>query len=296
MTVKIVEVGPRDGLQYEDAAKNMSPETKLQFIKMLVAAGLRHIEAGSFVRRDKVPQMANSAELAKLIAAETWPDDVEFSWLTPNMRGFEDAMKAGAGEVAVFIAANDGFSGNNIDSTIEESLKVIAPVMKEAAARGIKVRGYVSTIFAFKGEPTPPEKVVELTKHLLASGCYEVSLGDTTGVGTPETTEILMKALVAAGVDMSKIAAHFHDTGGRAIDNCKVAYKYGIRTFDSSAGGLGGCPFSGDPKGNQATEGLVEWLESISEKTGVSSSLLAEASLFGLQQVGKQYRSRHLAG
>jgi isopropylmalate/homocitrate/citramalate synthase len=159
MTVKIVEVGPRDGLQYEALATEMSAGAKLQFIKMLVAAGLRHIEAGSFVKHDKVPQMANSAELARLIAAETWPDDVEFSWLTPHIRGFEDAMKIGAREVAVFIAANDGFSSNNINSTIEKSLEVIAPVMKEAATRGIKVRGYVSTIFSFNGKPTPPEKV-----------------------------------------------------------------------------------------------------------------------------------------
>lgn len=287
MTIRIVEVGPRDGLQYENAATNMSAEDKLQFIKMLVTAGLKNIEAGSFVRADRVPQMANSTELAKFIAAETWPDDVHFSWLTPNMKGLETAINGKAEEVAVFIAANEDFSRRNINASIEESFARIEPVIKEALAAGMKVRGYLSTIFAFGNVPTPPEKVVEITQRLLALGCYEVSLGDTTGVGTPETTEKLMVALEKAGIPMNKIAAHFHDTGGMAIENCKIYYAHGGRNFDSAAGGLGGCPYADSPKGNLATETLIRWLESIGEQTGVSLGKLADASLFALKAVGK---------
>lgn len=295
--VSILEVGPRDGLQYEKTAIGLSADDKVTFIEMLADAGLKRIEAGSFVSPKAVPQMAGSAEVAARLARHPLARSVQFSYLVPNRKGLDAAAEAGVTEIAVFVAASDAFSLANINATVEESFVRLAEVFSEAPKLGMRVRGYVSTIFGGpKGEIITPERVAEVAQRLLDNGIYEVSLGDTTGIGTPETTEILLAAFERTGIPKPVTAMHFHDTGGRAIENVAVSYDMGIRTFDSSAGGLGGCPYAESPRGNVATEDVVMFLETRrGVRTGVDLEALKAASAFMLAQVGKASQARLVA-
>jgi len=282
--VQIVEVGPRDGLQYESVT--VSPQDRERFIRMLADAGLRRIEAGSFVHPKWVPQMAGTTELAKAFVASPM-EGVELSYLVPNDKGMEHAIAAGVGEVAVFIASTEAFSKKNLNMTIEASLQAVAEVMMMAREHRMKVRGYLSTIFRDIGEEpttapvTNPRQVAKLTKRLLEMGCYEVSLGDTTGVGTPDATRKLMEALKAKGIELAKVAMHFHDTHGCALENMQVAYDAGIRVFDAAADGLGGCPYAGPgASGNVATDKVVRYFTEQRVNTGVDIKVLGEAIEF----------------
>lgn len=258
--LSLVEVAPRDGLQYEKSASRLSLEDKLTFLRMLAQAGFQRIEAGSFVRADAVPQMAGSSDLAEVLRTATWAREVEWSFLVPNAKGLEAALRCEVQAIAVFVATSDAFSLANIRATVDESFARIAPVVMEARTAGCHVRGYLSTIFGGPhGEVITPEKTVTLTGRLLDMGCDEVSLGDTTGLGTPESTAALMKSLADAGLPLGRIALHFHDTAGRAIANLAVAYEAGIRCFDASSGGLGGCPYADSPKGNVAMEAVLDF-------------------------------------
>lgn len=292
--VSIIEVGPRDGLQYEAAATALSVEDKIAFIERLAAAGLTRIEAGSFVSPKAVPQMAGSAEVAARLSRHPLAEGVQFSYLVPNRKGLDMAAEAGVSEIAVFVAASDAFSLANINATVEESFVRLAEVFREAPRLGMRVRGYVSTIFGGpKGEVITPARVTAVAQRLLDNGVFEVSLGDTTGIGTPETTEELLRAFERAGIPKAVTALHFHDTGGRAIDNVAVAYDMGIRTFDSSAGGLGGCPYAESPRGNVATEDVVWFLEERRGLvTGIDREALRAASAFMLAKIGKASQAR----
>lgn len=293
--VRIVEVGPRDGLQYEKVIVGVSD--RRDFILRLAAAGLHDIEAGSFVHPKWVPQMAGTSELAAGFGDKPL-EGVDLSYLVPNKKGMENALAAGVRNVSVFIAATENFSKKNINMTIEESLEAVADVVAVAKEKGVKVRGYISTIFRDivekgqdprTGTPTPPRQVAKLAARLLAMGCYEVSLGDTTGVGTPEMTQALLDALEAERVPLNKVALHCHDTYGRALENIAAAYDRGVRVFDAAAGGLGGCPYAGDgASGNVATEKVVAFFEEKGVATGVNLPKLAEASRFIRAIVGQE--------
>ena len=237
--VSIVEVGPRDGLQNEKQA--LSAEQKIELIQLLSKTGLNRIEAGSFVSPKWVPQMANSDAVFKALSPE---DKIHYSALTPNHKGLEAAIEAGAKEVAVFGAASESFSQKNINCSINESLKRFEAVFDLASENKIKVRGYVSCVMGcpYEGKISP-SAVTQVSKELIDMGCYEVSLGDTIGVGTPMSTKLLLDDVLNE-VDVSKVAAHFHDTYGQALVNLYTALGYGISSIDSAVAGLGGCPLS----------------------------------------------------
>jgi hydroxymethylglutaryl-CoA lyase len=272
-TVKIVEVGPRDGLQNEKVT--VPAEVKVDFITALTDAGLRVIEAGAFVSPKWVPQMADTAEVYRDIPKDP---GVEFPVLVPNMKGLERAIDAGVKSIAIFTAASETFNQRNINMTIDGSFENYAPVAARARAEGIRVRGYVSTAFGcpYEGE-VPAEKVLEVCARLLDLGCYEVSVGDTIGVGTPMQVQGVIGMLLQV-IPPSKLAMHFHDTRGTALANTLAALEMGIATFDASAGGLGGCPYAPGASGNLATEDLVYMLDSMAIETGVDLSRLVQAS------------------
>ncbi|EPS44949.1 hypothetical protein H072_983 [Dactylellina haptotyla CBS 200.50] len=295
--VKIVEVGPRDGLQNE---KTIVPlETKISLIERLSTTGLRVIEAGSFVAPKWVPQMADSTSILTHLSRSPPPApkdvSVSYPFLVPNLKGLESALTPSnpASEISIFASASEGFSQKNLNCSIDESFKRFAPVVQQALASGVKVRGYVSMVIAcpYSGE-TPPEKVVEVTKRLLDMGCYEVSLGDTTGVGNPYSIDVLMKALVDAGVPVEKLACHFHDTYGQAIVNCMVGLANGVRVFDSSVAGLGGCPYAKGATGNVATEDLVYFLHSVGMTTGVDLEKVSEVGAWISKAIGRKNNSK----
>ncbi|NCW69412.1 MAG: hydroxymethylglutaryl-CoA lyase, partial [Marivivens sp.] len=243
--VRIYEVGPRDGLQNEKAV--IAVDDKVALIKALVDAGLKDIEVGSFVSPKWVPQMADTD---RVMAALDYANDVNYATLVPNVKGWEGFVQASAnlprnaGEIAVFIAASEGFSKANLNCTVEESLSRLAPVVEAAQSAGVPVRGYVSCITdcPFDG-PTPPEAVVRAVEGLRRLAPMPVSLGDTIGAGTPETVTRVIKA-VAETMPISDVAGHFHDTGGRALDNVQASLELGVRVFDAAVGGLGGCPYA----------------------------------------------------
>ncbi len=272
-TVKIVEVGPRDGLQNEKVT--VPAEVKVDFITALADAGLRVIEAGAFVSPKWVPQMADTAEVYRDIPKDP---GVEYPVLVPNMRGLDRAMEAGVKSIAIFTAASETFNQRNINMTIDGSFENYAPVVAKARAEGIRVRGYVSTAFGcpYEGD-VAPEKVLEVCARLLDLGCYEVSVGDTIGVGTPMQVQGVIGMLLQV-IPPSKLAMHFHDTRGTALANTLSALEMGIATFDASAGGLGGCPYAPGASGNLATEDLVYMLDSMAIETGVDLSRLVQAS------------------
>ncbi|WP_308907693.1 hydroxymethylglutaryl-CoA lyase [Pseudomonas canadensis] len=270
--VRLVEVGPRDGLQNE--AQPISVADKVRLVDALSAAGLSYIEVGSFVSPKWVPQMAGSAEVFAQIQRKP---GVTYGALTPNLRGFEDALAAGVKEVAVFAAASEAFSQRNINCSISESLQRFAPIMASAKQHGISVRGYVSCVLGcpYEGE-IAPEQVAAVARELYAMGCYEVSLGDTIGTGTAGATRRLFE-VVAAQVPRDKLAGHFHDTYGQAIANIYASLLEGITVFDSSIAGLGGCPYAKGASGNVATEDVLYLLDGLGIETGVDLEALIGA-------------------
>ncbi len=288
--IEVVEVGARDGLQNEPGAAGLSAETKVEFIRLLALAGLRRIEAGSFVKPQAVPSMANSAEVAALLqaVAREFPDAV-FSYLVPNLKGLVRAREVNAKEVAIFLAVSESFSQANIHAGVDEAFIAIEPVVKEALSCGMRVRGYISNVFGYTDLPFSPQKVASRSKQLHDMGCFEVSLGDTTGVGTPERVDALVGAHVDVAFPLAQLAMHFHDTFGSAIANVERAYDLGIRTFDAATGGLGGCPYANSPKGNLAMEDLIRWCEARSVRCAVQDiALLESASAYIHKALGKK--------
>jgi hydroxymethylglutaryl-CoA lyase len=262
--VRLVEVGPRDGLQNE--AQPISVADKVSLVDALTAAGLGYIEVGSFVSPKWVPQMAGSAEVFAQIQRKA---GVTYGALAPNLRGFEDALAAGVKEVAVFAAASEAFSQRNINCSISESLERFAPIMAAAKQHGVSVRGYVSCVLGcpYEGQ-VAPEQVAAVARELFAMGCYEVSLGDTIGTGTAGATRRMFE-VVGAHVPRDKLAGHFHDTYGQAIANIYASLMEGIQVFDSSIAGLGGCPYAKGASGNVATEDVLYLLNGLGIETGI---------------------------
>jgi hydroxymethylglutaryl-CoA lyase len=270
-TVRIIEMGPRDGLQNESTPVGVG--NRVAFIKKLLDAGLKTIEVGAFVSPRAVPQMVGSDEV--LLAANHLPG--EFHVLVPNYKGYEAARSAGAKVVSVFAAASEGFSRANINCSIEESIERFKPVAARAKADGVKMRGYVSCALGcpFEGE-IKPQSVAEVAKMLWDLGCYEISLGDTIGVGTPKKAKEMLRA-VGTHVPLESLAMHFHDTFGQALANLYAGMEEGVRVIDSAAGGLGGCPFAPGATGNVATEDVVYMLEGMGIGTGVDMDKLLVA-------------------
>lgn len=285
--VSIVEVGPRDGLQNE--AEPITTAAKLELIDRLGAAGLKRIEAASFVSPKWVPQMADHREVMTGIRRRP---GVIYSALTPNLKGLEAALECGVEEVAVFAAASEAFSQKNINCSIVESLDRFAPVIERAREANVRVRGYVSCVLGcpYEGE-VAPARVAEVSTALYEMGCYEVSLGDTIGVGTPLKAKRLLEA-VAHDIPMNKLAAHFHDTYGQALANLYAVLEEGIGVIDSAVAGLGGCPYAKGATGNVATEDVVYLLNGLGIETGVDLDKLAETGVWITQTIGKPNRSK----
>ncbi len=285
--VRLVEVGPRDGLQNE--AHPISVADKVQLVDALSAAGLSYIEVGSFVSPKWVPQMAGSAEVFAQIQRKP---GVTYAALAPNLRGFEDALAAGVKEVAVFAAASEAFSQRNINCSISQSLERFVPIMAAAKQHGVSVRGYVSCVLGcpYEGE-VAPEQVAAVARELYAMGCYEVSLGDTIGTGTAGATRRLFD-VVGAQVPRDKLAGHFHDTYGQAIANVYASLLEGIGVFDSSIAGLGGCPYAKGASGNVATEDVVYLLNGLGIDTGIDLEALIRAGQHISHVVGRPTGSR----
>ncbi|OWY38574.1 hydroxymethylglutaryl-CoA lyase [Xenophilus sp. AP218F] len=285
--VKIVEVGPRDGLQNE---KQIVPAAvKLELIRRLADSGLRAIEAGAFVSPKWVPQMADSAEV---LAALDPSGSVAYPALVPNDKGLEAALAAGAREIAVFGAASESFSRKNINASIADSLKRFESVVRAALDAGLKVRGYVSCAIACPYEGRiAPGKVAEVAAALSDLGCYEISLGDTIGVGTPASVRAMLDAVQKA-VPAEQLAGHFHDTYGMAIANIRAALDAGLRVFDASVAGLGGCPYARGASGNVATEDVAYLLAGEGYRTGIDLSKLVGAAWYIADALGKPPASR----
>lgn len=285
--VRLIEVGPRDGLQNE--AQPISVADKVLLVNALTDAGLGYIEVGSFVSPKWVPQMAGSAEVFAQIQHKP---GVVYGALTPNMRGFEDAVAAGVKEVAVFAAASEAFSQRNINCSISESLERFVPIMKSAKQHGISVRGYVSCVLGcpYEGQVSA-QQVAAVAKELYAMGCYEVSLGDTIGTGTPSATRAMFEA-VGAYVPRDKLAGHFHDTYGQAMVNIYASLLEGINVFDSSVAGLGGCPYAKGASGNVATEDVLYMLNGMGIETGVDMDKLLLAGQHICNVLGRVTGSR----
>ncbi|MDX2369409.1 MAG: hydroxymethylglutaryl-CoA lyase [Colwellia sp.] len=280
--VKVVEVGPRDGLQNE--AIPVSASDKINLIEKLADAGVNYIESGSFVSPKWVPQMGTSTEVFEKLNRN---QDVTYAALTPNMRGFEAALAVNADEVAIFGAASESFSQKNINCSIEESLARFAPIMEAAKKANIKVRGYVSCVLGcpYEGD-IEPEQVALVAEKLLAMGCYEISLGDTVGVGNPASVTKMIQA-VSARVPVEKLAVHFHDTYGQALTNIYAALQLGVSVIDSAVAGLGGCPYAKGASGNVATEDVVYMLNGLDIETGIDFKKLLKAGWFISDKLGK---------
>ena len=285
--VRIVEVGPRDGLQNEPG---LVPATvKVELINRLADAGLRSIEAASFVSPRWVPQMADSAEV---ILALKPREGVIYSSLTPNLKGFEAAVAAGVGEVAVFASASESFSQRNINCSIDESFIRFQPILDAAKQAGLRARGYVSCVLGcpYEGEISPVA-AAQVARRLYDAGCYEISLGDTIGVGTPGKAANLLR-VVAEGVPLPALAGHFHDTYGQALANAYACIEMGMRVFDASVSGLGGCPYAQGAQGNLATEDLVYMLNGMGLQSGVDLEALVSAGAFICGELRITSRSR----
>ncbi|KAH6967750.1 hypothetical protein BKA56DRAFT_678898 [Ilyonectria sp. MPI-CAGE-AT-0026] len=291
--VRIVEVGPRDGLQ--NIAQKVPTNVKLELIRKLYDTGLRSIEVTSVVSPRAVPQLSDCREVLKSppIQELLQNKSLRLPVLIPNVKGIEIGCQYGISEVAVFISATEGFSKANINCTVDQGIARARSVAQEAQRRGLAVRGYVSCVFAdpFDGL-TPPAAVLKAVNELIAMGCYEISLGDTLGVGSPSKTRNLIKFLADNGVPLSRLAGHFHDTYGQALANVWEAYNCGIRVFDSSVAGLGGCPFAPGAKGNVATEDLVYMFDQAGIETGVDLSKLVATGTWISQKLSKQTGSR----
>ena len=285
--VRIVEVGPRDGLQNEK--QTVATATKLELIERLVAAGLRDIEATSFVSPKWVPQMADHVEVMRGLKRR---EGVNYPVLTPNLKGFEAAVAEGATEVAVFAAASEGFSQKNINCSIDESIDRFVPVFEAARRLGVKVRGYVSCVVACPYDGAiAPAKVADVAARLHELGSYEISLGDTIGAGTPASVLAMLEA-VAKRVPVAQLAGHYHDTYGMAVANVHASYEFGLRVFDSSVAGLGGCPYAKGATGNVATEDLVYLLQGLGADTGVNLDALVDCGAWISEVLNRENGSR----
>ena len=285
--VRIVEVGPRDGLQNEP--KGVPAAVKIELVRRLVEAGLRSVEATAFVSPKWVPQMADHAEVMAGIEKKS---GVAYPVLVPNMQGFEAASKAGADEIEVFGAASETFSRKNINCSIAESLERFAPVVEAARARKMRVRGAISCAAGcpYEGE-VKPRAVAALAEKLYEMGCYEISLADTIGVGTPGRVRAMIEA-VAKKVPIGRLAGHYHDTYGQALANIYASMEAGVRTFDSSVAGLGGCPYAKGATGNVATEDVIYMLDGLGIETGVDLEKLFRAGQFICKALGREPASR----
>ena len=285
--VRIVEVGARDGLQNEQTL--LPADVKIALIDRLSSTGLTTIEATSFVSPKWVPQLADAAEV---FAGIRKVPGVSYPVLVPNLQGYERARAAGAGEVAVFTAASEAFNRKNVNASIDESIERFAPVLERARADGVKVRGYVSTVLGcpYQGD-VPVADVVRVAKRLHAAGCYEVSLGDTIGVGTPAKARAMLYA-VAAEVPMAALAVHFHDTYGQALANILACLEEGVRVVDSAVSGTGGCPYAKGATGNVASEDVVYMLHGMGLHTGVDLDLLVATGAWLAAQLHKETASR----
>jgi len=281
--VRIVEVGPRDGLQNEKM--EVPTKVKLELIERLADAGLPAVEATAFVSPKWIPQMADHTEVLEGIRRKP---GVSYPVLTPNLKGFQAAHAAGATEVAIFGAASEAFSRKNINCSIAESLERFRPVAAAAKAAGVKVRGYISCVLGcpYEGE-VPSQKVAEVAAALHDMGCYEVSLGDTIGVGTPGKTQKMIEA-VAKRVPIERLAGHYHDTYGQALANIYASLELGVATFDSSVAGLGGCPYAKGASGNVATEDVLYMLHGLGIATGVDLDKVVDTGQWICALIGKE--------
>lgn len=286
--VRLVEMSPRDGLQNEPGAV-IPTAVKVELINRLAACGLTHIEAASFVSPRWVPQMADAMEV--MTGIDRVPG-VRYAALTPNLKGFENALAAGADEVAVFAAASEAFSQKNINCSIAESLQRFEPVIEAAQKHSIPVRGYVSTVLGcpYQGEILP-QQVAKVARELAAMGCYEISLGDTIGIGTPLNAKRMLEA-VARDVPIERLAAHFHDTYGQALANLYAVLEEGISIIDASVAGLGGCPYAKGASGNVATEDVLYLLSGLGITTGINLDKLVETGFWITHQLGRQNGSK----
>jgi hydroxymethylglutaryl-CoA lyase len=287
-SVRIVEVGPRDGLQNE--AAEVPVAARIALIEALAAAGLRTVEAGAFVSPKWVPQMAGTAEV---LAGLSRLDDVSYPVLVPNMKGLEAALETGrVDEIAIFGAASESFSRRNINCSIAESFERFEPVAAQALGRGIRVRGYVSTVVDCPYEgPIAPDAVATVAGRLYDMGCYEISLGETIGTATPGRARAMLDA-VAARVPIESLAVHFHDTYGQAVANIYACLQAGVRVVDSAIAGLGGCPYAKGASGNVATEDVVFLLDGLGITTGVDLDRLLDATRLAVEAVGRQPASK----
>jgi hydroxymethylglutaryl-CoA lyase len=291
-SVKIVEVGVRDGLQNE---KNIIPtDTKIELINRLLDAGVNTVEATSFVSPKWVPQMSDHVEIMHYVSQHLlaqYPNN-HFPVLTPNIKGFENATQSGAKEVAVFAAASESFSQKNINCSIEQSIERFQPIFEQASNQGVRVRGYVSCVMGcpYEGK-IPLDNVVRVAERLYQSGSYEISLGDTIGVGTARETQRLISA-VSHVVPIENIAIHFHDTYGQALANIFAALQLGVSTIDASVAGLGGCPYAKGASGNVATEDVIYMLEGLNISTGIKLDKLIQAGNFISDFLGRQNGSK----
>ncbi|XP_037828840.1 hydroxymethylglutaryl-CoA lyase, mitochondrial [Lucilia sericata] len=285
--VRIVEVGPRDGLQNEP--KLLPAQVKISLIDQLSETGLKTIEVTSFVSPKWVPQMGDNAEVLQGIRKVP---GISYPVLTPNLKGFESALKSGAEEVAVFGAASDAFSLKNVNCTAAESIERFRPVLEAAKKNNVKVRGYVSTIVGcpYQGA-IKPKDVVKVVEALYDMGCYEISLGDTIGVGTPGTMRKMLDEVVRA-VPADKLAVHCHDTYGQALSNILTSLEYGISVVDASVSGLGGCPYARGASGNAATEDVVYMLHGMGIETGIDLDKLITVGRYICEQLGRQSESK----
>lgn len=286
-SVKIVEVGPRDGLQNEQGGVPLT--AKVALVEQLADAGCTVIETGSFVSPKWVPQMADSAAVFQQIKRQ---NNVRYTALTPNLRGLEAAIEAQVDEVAIFGAASEAFSQKNINCSIDESLARFSPIIELAQKHQLPVRGYVSCVLGcpYEGDVSP-QKVAEISQQLMNMGCYEISLGDTIGVGTPVKTQHMLDAVLNY-IPKDKLAVHFHDTYGQALANILIALQQGISVVDSAVSGLGGCPYAKGAAGNVATEDLIYMLDGMNIETGINLKQLIQAGSNMMQALGRQSNSK----
>ncbi|MET0451599.1 MAG: hydroxymethylglutaryl-CoA lyase [Mycobacterium sp.] len=292
-SVRVYEVGPRDGLQAEQSL--VPTAVKAEFCLRLIAAGVTNIEVTSFVSPRWVPQLADAEELMQLLAhhGPAAPSPVRSVVLTPNRRGLDRALAAGATEIAVFVSATETFAARNLNTTLAGALQACEPVITEARSAGLPVRGYVSMCF---GDPwegaVAPDGVAAIAERLLAAGCTTLSIGDTIGVATPGHVRALIAALTHRGIEESRLAMHFHDTYGQALANVYAALIEGVTEFDSAAGGLGRCPYARGATGNLATEDLVWMLHGLGIHTGIALDSLAKTSSWMAEHIGRSSPSR----
>lgn len=286
--VRIVEVGPRDGLQNE--AEQIASEDKISLINMLSESGLGIIELTSFVHPKWTPQLADSEEVARSVIKK---DGVEYTALIPNLRGLERAISTGLKEVAVFMSSSESHCKKNLNRSLDESLEIVENVVKEARKQGLKIRGYLSTVFGCPYEGyIDHQKITEITRKLLDFGIYQVSLGDTIGIANPRQVKEILTKIFSVIDSKEQIALHFHDTRGLGLANSLVGLEMGVTTFDSSLGGLGGCPYAPGATGNISTEDLVNMLQSMGVETGIKLDKLVEANNFMAKVLNRELNSK----